>query len=161
MGTDISDDDEVPESRVCVHEMCGADTIVSGSDFRLLSDPLSVADRTYCAHCEEHFPLTEFRWAETRERISEYRERYQALLPRTGRLLVGTSGRLLPILGGAVLGITLVLAQVPLVGTPASRALAGAGGLLGAFTGMWIQVKAIEPAVYRRAFGSSDPRTLA
>jgi len=82
----------IPESRNYTHTRCRTVTAVSENDFTALSDPFSVVPATYCVGCETHFPLDQFTWDDTGERISDARERHAARAPAWARLACGRPG---------------------------------------------------------------------
>lgn len=58
-------------SREYVHHKCKTVTVIEGPEFAALADPLANMTGTYCAECDDAFPITEFAWADTGERISD------------------------------------------------------------------------------------------
>jgi hypothetical protein len=68
----------VPESRIYVHEKCQAPTEVRENSFEEMSNPLSDVPRTWCTACNAFGPISEFAWADTGEKITDYRARHSA-----------------------------------------------------------------------------------
>lgn len=68
----------VPESRTYLHEKCQGTTEVRDNSFEEMSNPLSDVPRTWCAVCNAFGPVSEFAWADTGEKITEYRARHSA-----------------------------------------------------------------------------------
>jgi hypothetical protein len=99
----------VPEGRVYIHSRCGSGTEISGFDFIRLCTP-GGRTPTICATCRKAFPLEEFVWEDTGERVTEYLDRLKSLLPPAYKegerkaLLLGTVGLVPGALVGAGLG---------------------------------------------------------
>lgn len=72
-----------PTRRVYVHTSCDGETCVAGLDYIHICDPFWPCERTYCCTCARMVPLSEVYWADTRERISEYRKRLRSQTPAT------------------------------------------------------------------------------
>jgi hypothetical protein len=137
--SDFQDDDDpecsshkhgVPTGRVYVHTGCGGQTEVSGGDFTHICDPFWPCTSTYCCQCAGFAPLSEVRWTNTGEPVSEYRRRLRANTP--GLLKVWRYG-LGFLLGGAVgAGVGLLVGLI--AGAPQNRigSFALVGGLVGA-----------------------------
>lgn len=68
----------VPESRTYVHETCQGTTEVREHSFEEMSNPLSDVPQTWCAVCDGFRPVCEFAWADTGEKITDYRARHSA-----------------------------------------------------------------------------------
>lgn len=68
----------VPESRAYVHEKCQGLTEVRENSFEEMSNPLSDVPRTWCTACNAFGPVSEFAWADTGEKITDYRARHSA-----------------------------------------------------------------------------------
>lgn len=64
-----------PVSRSYVHRRCSGTTKLSGDDYVLLECPFRPVESTICAKCKDYFPLDDFTWADTGEKISAYRNR--------------------------------------------------------------------------------------
>jgi hypothetical protein len=61
-------------SRVYVHQACKRATTVSGDDYVMLECPFRPVTHTICAACGQGVPLDEVAWADSGQRISEYRK---------------------------------------------------------------------------------------
>ena len=68
-------------SRTYVHPACGGSTVVSGDDYVLLECPFRPVPQTLCSACGQFVGLDTVRWADTNERISEYRDKVRASVP--------------------------------------------------------------------------------
>lgn len=157
---DDATEDDAPQSRSLTHLACGGTTPVGGEDFKALADPLNVRDSAECLRCGAAFPLAEFAWTDSRERLSDYRERYLALVPTTSRYLVGGSGCLLAALLGIGFGMVAGWALVPLIGIFWGGVAAVLGIPVGLFAAALFWGGYVHPSVYRQAFGTTDPRLL-
>jgi hypothetical protein len=90
---DDEDDRGVPSApRGYTHRACGESTSLSGMHLLQLCDPFSATVGTYCGDCDDHFPLKEFTWDDTGERISTARKRHRAMGPAWFRVLHGRAG---------------------------------------------------------------------
>jgi hypothetical protein len=76
---DDSTDDEwdyyMPLERVYYHTVCGKPTKVSGDDYVRLECAFRPLDGTFCCHCARFVSLDAVRWADTDEKITDYRQR--------------------------------------------------------------------------------------
>jgi hypothetical protein len=61
-------------------------------------------DRTYCERCDDHFPMHEFVWDDTGERLTDYYARYAAMFKGRDRFLASETLVFLCLGLGAVLG---------------------------------------------------------
>jgi hypothetical protein len=160
------EDDEDEDSRALpaaprsyTHKACGEATVVNGRELLALCDPFSATVGTYCVACETHFPLKEFVWDDTRERISAARARHGAMAPGWARALLRPSG---------CLGFVLLLAPAAAgPGYAVGRALGAPGwvfpvlaALGGAVAAVLILAVVVSPAVMRQYYGVSDWREL-
>lgn len=157
---DDATEDDVPRSRCLTHLACGGVTPVGGEDFKALADPLNVRDTADCIHCRAPFPLEEFAWTDSRERLTDYRARYLALVPTSGRYLVGCGGCLMTALLGMACGMAAGWALAPLIGPFLGGVAAVLGVPVGLFASAWFWGGYIQPSVYRQAFGTTEPRSL-
>jgi hypothetical protein len=107
---------------------------------------------TYCSECEDVFPVSEFAWADTRERISDYYAHYQKQASGLQQFLASRSGMftLAGIMLVAGLSLTLVVGVV----------LGLAAGIGGAIVAIVLHVMVIGPMILRQVLGTSDPRQL-
>jgi hypothetical protein len=70
-----------PPTRVFEHDACGAATEVSGDDYLLLESPFRPVESAQCAGCGAFVPLDAVRWADSGEKVSDYRARVAASVP--------------------------------------------------------------------------------
>ncbi len=147
------------ESRVYRHRECGEETIVDGMDFTFLSHIFHHPKQTYCAHCEDHFPIQEFEWADTRECIIDWYSRHAGKFKGLDRILADE----LFIYGVIILGILLGGGIGFFVGKMWGIWLGIGGSLVGAilvgFIGFVVGVM-IKESVCRRLLGTEDFRSL-
>jgi hypothetical protein len=61
-------------SRNYIHTDCKGTTTVSGDDYVKLECPFYRVTHTFCAVCGEGVPLNEVEWADSGQRISDYRK---------------------------------------------------------------------------------------
>ena len=61
-------------SRNYIHTTCKRATKVSGDDYVMLECPFRPGTHTVCAACREAVPLDEVEWADSGQRISDYRK---------------------------------------------------------------------------------------
>ena len=150
---------EVPESRVYRHSQCGAETVISGQSFEVASNPLSDMTRTWCNQCGAFFPVSDFEWSDTREKISDYYARHSAgatklqrfLCSKSFMVICATAGFILGAAGGYLLfrdeALWLQVFMVPFVGG------------IGVFLACAAYVQLGKP-ITKRVCGVSDTRTL-
>jgi len=65
-------------SRDYVHTACNGTTCISGDDYVIIECPFRRVTHTYCATCNRAVPLDEVKWADSGERISDYRKEIAA-----------------------------------------------------------------------------------
>ena len=139
-------------SRDYTHNSCGESTTVDGPEFSALADPLARMVSTYCSHCEEAFPLDQFVWSDTQERITDYYRRYQNMGTPFQSFVASRTGM-------------FALAAVPFVLGVLAYFIIGnqwciPGGLLLGLIVIVLHVVTIGPAILRQVVGTSDPREL-
>ena len=139
-------------SRDYVHTSCGGETTIDGPEYAAFADPLSKMTSTYCSECEDVFPVSEFAWADTRERISDYYAHYQKQASGLQQFLASRGGMftLAGIMLVAGLSLTLVVGVV----------LGLVAGVAGAIVAIVLHVMVIGPMILRQVLGTSDPRQL-
>lgn len=93
-----------PDSRAYVHTACGSGTVISGWQFKRLSDPFSLVQETYCVECESHFPMNQVAWTDTGEMLNDYRDRQWAATPAFVRYWRCGIGAIVGAMLGAVVG---------------------------------------------------------
>lgn len=149
----------IPESRVYKHLQCGTDTVVSGDAFEVASNPLSDMTRTWCTQCNAFFPISDYQWSDTGEKISDYYARHSAKATALERFVCSKKFMIVcAVIGfilGAVAGYFLVrnrqlwlqIVIVPFVGG------------LGVFGALAIYLALGKP-IAKRVCGVSDTRLL-
>ncbi len=148
------------DSRDYIHNQCRETTTIEGPEFEALADPLANMTGTYCAECEDMFPIHEFFWADTKERISDYYERYQKQASGAQRFMASRSGMFS--LAGLMLLVGLVLAIVigKSSGVGVGVAVGSVVGLGGAIGAVIVHSTVIGPMILKQVCGVSDPRML-
>lgn len=63
----------VPYRTAYTHDQCSTTTKVGPTLCATYATDPSFYGDTYCAHCQEHFPVVEFCWDGTDVRVGEYR----------------------------------------------------------------------------------------
>lgn len=141
-------------SREYIHRKCRGTTEIDGPEFSALADPLANMVGTYCAECEEFFPIGEFAWADTKERISDYYKRYQQQASPSQRFLASRRGMFVMsgIAGAAGLLIGILGLKMPVIGVV--LAVVAVVAMLALHTLM------IGPMILKQVLGTSDPRQL-
>ncbi len=138
--------------RSYIHLRCRTETELDGPELRAVADPLARMVRTYCAECEEHFPMDQFAWSDTGEKISDYYRRYQGQVSPLLRVLASRLGMFL-IAGGLAwfaFSGSLVFHSIWVLGA----------GLLLAVGSVAAHTLVLGPWILNRAFGTSDSREL-
>ncbi|MCU0873725.1 MAG: hypothetical protein MUE50_15415, partial [Pirellulaceae bacterium] len=100
------------------------------------------------------FPIAEFAWADTGERISDYYERYRQQASPIQRFLASRSAMFMMAGVAGVLGLfagMLILKKL-LIGVV--LAVVGVGGVFALHT------LALGPMILKQALGTNDPRQL-
>jgi hypothetical protein len=149
----------IPESRAYRHAQCGTETVISGQAFEVASNPLSDMTRTWCNSCNAFFPVSDYAWSDTGEKISDYYARHSARASKIERFLCSkkflivcaVAGFLLGAVGGYLLfrdeALWLKVLMVPFIGG------------LGTFAACAIYL-AIGKPIVKRVCGVSDTRVL-
>jgi hypothetical protein len=94
----------IPDSRVYRHDKCGTETVVSGDSFEAVSDPLSDMTRTWCSSCQAFFPLADYAWSDTGEKITDYYARHGARATGIERFLTSRKFLLISVVSGFLAG---------------------------------------------------------
>ena len=102
-------DAEIPEARVYTHHDCSTETIVGGEAFQAISDPLSDMQRTWCESCMDYFPLSEFAWSDTGEKITDYYARHAAGASGLQRFLCSRVFLLISVAFGLLVGVVIAV----------------------------------------------------
>ncbi len=160
----MCDDDEdergVPSApRGYTHRACGESTSLSGTYLLALCNPFSATVGTFCAECDDHFPLKEFTWDDTGERLSAARRRHAALAPAWVRGLLRPAGCLsfVVLCGLAAAGPGYAVGR--LLGAP-PWVFPVVAGLGGAAVSLFVLGGVLAPAITRRYYGLDDWREL-
>ena len=67
--------------RAYIHSRCGQETLITENSFKMICDPFEPCLSTLCCHCQKHHNLSEFKWADTGERIANFRYRVKQKAP--------------------------------------------------------------------------------
>lgn len=148
------------ESRAYTHLKCKTQTEVSGGEFRALSDPLASMQETVCIQCGDFFPLSEFAWSDTSEKITDYYKRHGKSATDIDRFLCSTPG--LGFLAGAgfFLGVMFGVLLYFAIGGIAGFVVALILGLVGAVAGVVAREAVVSPKILQRVCGDTDTRNL-
>lgn len=134
------------------HLPCGGSTTVDGPEFEALADPLAGMVATYCSHCEEVFPLDQFAWTDTREKVTDYYARYRNSASPLQNFLASRLGMY------ALAAVPFLLA---LIGFLVSRNVWFVpSGLLLALIVIALHTVFLGPWILKQALGTSDAREL-
>ena len=139
------------QSRDYVHSRCGGVTTIDGPEFQALADPLSRMVSTYCSECEETFPITEFAWDDTQERISDYYARYQHQASGLQNFLASRAG---------MFTVAGVIFSLGLVSCVALGLLGLIAAIAGAVISIVLHVTVLGPMILRQVLGTNDPTQL-
>jgi hypothetical protein len=149
----------IPESRVYRHLQCGTETVISGQSFEVASNPLSDMTRTWCTQCNSFFPITDYEWSDTGEKISDYYARHSVRATSIERFLCSKKFMIICAVTGLILGgvggyflfrdqaLWLQIFMVPFT------------GFLGVFAACAMYVALGKP-ITKRICGVSDTRVL-
>lgn len=145
-------------SRTYIHAACGGATTVDGGDFDAMSNPLFFMHSSYCATCDDNFPVSELRWQDTNETIASYYERYRRNVSPFVRAIAKRDNMLLALGGlvGVLLGCVIGFYTGWIVGLVLAVIFAVIG-LVATFFGWQFLMKTF---VYKSAFGTCDTREL-
>lgn len=149
--------DGVPNERTYTHTRCGESTIVAGHDFQGISMVLLETETTYCTTCGAQFPVEEYTWDDTGERISDAQARLAAKAPAWARLLNRRAAvRTLLALGFAAGGWGGFVAGVWLGGGLWAWLGAGVGAIAGAIVLFLLLTGVTDTIVLRKYYGVHD-----
>ena len=150
----------VPESRAYRHLQCGQDTEVSGQAFEVVSNPMSSMERTQCSACGAMFPISEFAWSDTGEKLSDYYARHTKNATPTQRFLCSKTFMVALIAGVAILTAAAISWLVWDMNWLA-RLICFVGGLgVGAIIGGALFLEGFDKPIRRKVCGVSDTRLL-
>lgn len=106
---------------------------------------------TYCSECDDMFPIEEFAWDDTQERISDYYARYQSQASGFQKFLAARVGMFTIACVVFVLGLLSCVALGPL-------GLVIAIG--GAIVAIVLHILVLGPMILRQVLGTDDPTQL-
>ena len=153
------DSPPIPESRVYRHLQCGTDTVISGQAFEVASNPLSDMTRTWCTKCEAFFPVTDYEWSDTGEKISDYYSRHSARASQLDRFLCSKKFMIVCALTGFLLGAVAGFVLVRNATLLVQVLMVPFVGGLGVFGALALYLLLGKPIV-KRVCGVSDTRLL-
>ncbi|MDB5341843.1 MAG: hypothetical protein JWP89_220 [Schlesneria sp.] len=151
---------EIPKSRVYVHDKCQAPTVVGDDAFEAMSDPMAAMIRTWCCTCNGFYPVAQYAWADTGEKLTDYYARHSANASQMDRFLCSRKFLLICAATGLLVGLAIALIGFRKNGNPPTLAVTasfGVGGLIlfGAVKELWL-----GKMISRRVCGVRDPRML-
>ena len=152
--------ESVPESRVYRHTACGTDTVVGGEAFSVASNPLADMTRTWCTACNAFFPVSEYEWTDTGEKIVDYYARHSAKATAVDRFLCSKVFLIVSVVLGAIVGIVIGYALARNGGWGQRLLVAGLLAFVGVFAAAALNVSVISKVIVKRVCGVSDTRTL-
>lgn len=150
----------VPESRTYRHTKCGAETVVSGDAFSVVSNPLADMTRTWCTPCNAFFPVEEYVWADSGERIVDYYARHSTRATSLDRFLCSKVFLILSVVVGALVGVVIGFVLMRNAGWGQRVLVAGFLAFLGVFAAAALNVSVISKVIVKRVCGVADTRAL-
>ena len=150
----------VPESRVYRHIKCGAETVVSDEAFSVVSNPLADMTRTWCTPCNAFFPVSEYEWADTGEKIVDYYSRHSTKATAVDRFLCSKTFLLVSVVLFALAGIAAGYFITRNGGWGQRLLVSGILAFIGVFAAAALNVSVISKAIVKRVCGVADTRTL-
>ena len=152
--------EQVPESRAYRHSKCGAETVVSGESFSAVSNPLADMTRTWCTSCNAFFPVSEYVWDDTGEKLVDYYNRHSTRATAFDRFLCSRLFLIVSVVIGALVGVAVGYALTR-NGALGQRLLAsGFLAFVGIFAAAALNVSVISKVIVKRVCGVADTRTL-
>lgn len=139
------------KSRDYLHSRCGGVTTIEGPEFQALADPLSKMVSTYCSDCDDMFPVAEFAWDDTQERISDYYTRYQQQASGFQNFTASRAGMF------TITGVVFVLGLLSCVFLGPLGLIAAMGG---AIVVIVLHVTMLGSMILRQVTGTDDPTRL-
>jgi ABC-type glycerol-3-phosphate transport system permease component len=149
-----------PESRTYRHTKCGAETVVSGDALSVVSNPLADMTRTWCTPCNAFFPVSEYVWADTDEKIVDYYARHSTKATAVDRFLCSKVFLILSVILGAIVGIVVGFVLARNAGWGQRLLVAGFLAFLGVFAAAALNVSVISKVIVKRVCGVADTRAL-
>jgi hypothetical protein len=126
----------------------------------VVSNPMSSMERTHCSTCNAMFPITEFVWADTDERISDYYSRHTRNATALQRFLCSKKFMVLLIISCMVfteVSLYFLLANANRMALTICLLI---GLVIGAFIGMAIFISGFADPIKRKVCGVPDTRML-
>lgn len=153
---------EIPEFRSYTHDKCGEATVIDGGHFSAISNPFNEGQKTICVHCDDAFPLTDYTWDDTGERISDAHARQRAQAPAWAQSLLSDASCLTTSVLGIVVGVAFGLGLNRAVGGGTiSGWIAGVlGTIVGLIGGMMFFGGVVTPYIMSRYYHVEDWRQL-
>lgn len=150
----------VPDSRTYRHMKCDEETVVAEESFSALSNPMSGIDKTMCSICAAMFPVSEFEWSDTNEKISDYYARHSKDATERERFLCSKNFMMIVIL---LCVITTAFGFYYLVkdeDTMVQGICVFTGLVVGAVIGANVFERIFEKPITKKVCGVSDTRVL-
>ena len=97
--------DQIPHSRLYIHNKCGEVTEIGGGDFKNVASPVPGMVTTMCSACGKMFPISQFKWADSDEKIVAYYARHRARVPSPTKRLCSRPIRIAIMMTGFLAGI--------------------------------------------------------
>ncbi|HEV8002145.1 MAG TPA: hypothetical protein VGP63_19810 [Planctomycetaceae bacterium] len=152
--------DVPPESRSYLHAKCSTETVVGGTAFENVSNPMSSVTRTWCSQCGAYFPMSDYAWSDTGEKISDYYARHSKKATDLQHFLCSKKVMIaLWIIGfiSAAIGAYFLFEQRPL---GAKLVLVPIGGAIGVAIASVVFVEGLANPIRRNVCGVKDTRLL-
>lgn len=153
------DEHQTKTSRTYFHVTCRADTTVHDDSHVYVAQVFAHPKTTYCCGCEDYFPMGEFCWSNTQERLTDYYARYQSKYSNFEKMVCGPFVLLAPLLGFVIGGLFGLLIFSLLAGIVVGLI----SGTIGAFTCAviaWFVQTAIMQSIDKRLLGTHDHTQL-
>lgn len=149
----------VPSSRAYRHVQCSTETVISGQAFEVASNPLSDMTRTWCVKCDAFFPVSDYEWSDTGEKISEYYARHSARATPLQRFLCSKMFMVICAITGLIVGASAGGLLFRNQGLGLKIAMAAFIGGLGVFGACAIYIE-LGKVIVKRVCGVGDTRVL-
>jgi hypothetical protein len=153
-------DEQVPESRVYRHLTCGQETTVTGSPFGVITDPLASMWRTWCGNCNGLFPLDQYVWSDTGEKITDYWARHGARATQLERWLCSKTALVVLISTGLVAGLISGYFGFRRDALGTMILMMAFFGFVGVFAAAALFISVIRKFIVWRVCGVTDTRVL-
>ena len=158
-ATAAYDELQTKTSRTYSHLTCGSDTTAYDESHVYVAQVFAHPESTYCSGCQDNFPIEEFCWSNTRERLTDYYARYQSKYSNFGKMICNHLVLLAPILGFVIGGLFGLLIFCLLAGIVVGLIF----GIIGAFTCAaiaWFVQTTMMQSIDNRLLGTHDHREL-